>query len=126
MQTPKSLIGAFIGCALAIASALAGFGGIAHAVPGDPTASECAVIAAQAEINHRTPEAELAAQGGGACVFPSTTTTSATVLAVAVVPRSKLPGTGSDVRTPLTMGAVAVGLGGAIVLINRRRAAAPE
>lgn len=126
MRTPRSRIATWIGASALAGGLLMSAGGVAQAIPGDPTASECAVIAAQAVLNNRTPEAELAAQGGGNCVFAATTTTAATVLAVTVVPKSKLPGTGSDIRQPLTMGAVAVGLGGAIVLINRRRAAAPE
>ena len=126
MKTRRNKVAILIcGGLFTVSGAVGALGFTAHAVPGDPTAGECAVIAAQAVINGRTPEAQLVVSGGGTCVFPATTTTAATVLAVTITPKSSLPKTGSDIRQPLTLGAVAVGLGGAIVLINRRRAAAP-
>jgi LPXTG-motif cell wall-anchored protein len=109
------------GGALTIGGAMGALGFTASAAPGDPTAEECAVIAAQAVINNRTPQAQLIIAGGGTCVFAATTTTAATVLAATAVPKTGLPKTGSDVRYPLAVGAAAITLGGAIVLINRRR-----
>jgi LPXTG-motif cell wall-anchored protein len=111
------------GGVLTIGGALGALGYTAMAAPGDPTAEECAVIAAQAVINNRTPERQLELSGGGTCVFPATTTTTAVVLAATVVPKAGLPKTGSDIYPTLGVGAAAIGIGGAIILINRRRTA---
>lgn len=96
----------------------------AVAIPGDPTASECAVIAQQAAAKGVPFATELANQGGGLCPTPTTTTsTSAVVLGNSVAPTSTgtLPKSGSDVSGIVTMAAAATALGVGLLIINRRR-----
>ena len=110
-----------VGLAMTVAS-----GASAVTNPGDPTASECLIIAQQAVNKGVTFEAELAASGGGTC--PSTTTTAASVLAVnvkpgvaAALPSAALPKSGSNITGPLMLASLAILVGGALVIINRRR-----
>jgi LPXTG-motif cell wall-anchored protein len=94
----------------------------AVAIPGDPTATECALIAQQAAAKGIPFATELANQGGGLCPTPSTTTTTAAkVLGNSVVPASGLPKTGSDSSGVVTMAAAAVVFGAGILIVNRRR-----
>jgi LPXTG-motif cell wall-anchored protein len=109
------------GGVLTISGVLGALSFHAAAFAGDPTAEECAVIAAQAVINNRTPQAQLALSGGGTCVFPSTT--APTVLAVTVAPKSALPKTGSNIVPPLALGGATVAIGATMMVINRRRRA---
>jgi hypothetical protein len=96
----------------------------AVAVPGEPTASECQIIAQQAVNKGVTFEAELAANGGGVC--PAATVLGVTVkpavVVAATVPAAGLPKSGGNVTGPLTLGSMAILIGGALVIINRRRA----
>ena len=96
----------------------------AVAVPGEPTASECQIIAQQAVNKGVTLEEELAANGGGIC--PATvlgvTVKPAVVVVAASVPAAGLPKSGSNVTGPLMLGSMAVLIGGALVIVNRRRA----
>jgi hypothetical protein len=102
---------------------------MASAGPGDPTASECAVIAEQARLNNRTPQEQLTLSGGGVCDF---------VLAVTVVPATKAPATAapvtvkavagsglpkavSNIGAPIALGSAAIVVGASILLIARRR-----
>jgi hypothetical protein len=98
----------------------------AVAVPGEPTASECQIIAQQAVNKGVTFEAELAANGGGVC--PTTTVASVlaatvkpAVVVAATVPAAGLPKSGGNVTGPLAIGSMAILIGGALVIINRRR-----
>jgi LPXTG-motif cell wall-anchored protein len=100
----------------------------AVAIPGEPTASECQIIAQQAVNKGVTFEAELAANGGGVC--PTTTvanvlgaTAKPAVVLAASVPAAGLPRTGSNTSGPLTIGSIALLIGGALLIINRRRPA---
>jgi hypothetical protein len=108
-----------VGLALGWASAAG-----AVAIPGEPTASECQIIAQQAVNNGVTFEAELAANGGGVCPTPIVlaATVKPAVVVAATVPAAGLPKSGSNVTGPLTLGSMAVLIGGALVIINRRRA----
>lgn len=128
MGQPRSrhtewVLGTIIGVGLALSFASAA-GAVTN--PGDPTASECQIFAQQAVNKGVTFEAELAANGGGTC--PSTTTTAASVLAVnvkpaaaAVLPSAVLPKSGSNITGPVTLASLAILVGGALVIINRRR-----
>ncbi len=104
-----------------------GWGTPAGAVanPGEPTASECQIIAQQAVNKGNTFEAELAANGGGVCPAATVlgvTVQPAVVVVPASVPAAVLPKSGGNVTGPLTLASLAVLIGGALVIINRRRA----
>lgn len=99
-------------------------------IPGDPTPNECSVIAQQAVDRGVSFAAELEAQGGGTCPVVAPTTaptvlaatalpTSATVKASGVV--TSLPKSGTNATGTLVAGGVLVLLGGALLVINRRR-----
>jgi LPXTG-motif cell wall-anchored protein len=104
----------------------------AVAIPGEPTASECQIIAQQAVNKGVSFAAELAANGGGVCPAPVVlaATVKPAVVVAASVPAAGLPKTGSNFNGTLTLGSMAVLIGGALVIINRRRAtpalAAPQ
>jgi LPXTG-motif cell wall-anchored protein len=98
----------------------------AVAIPGEPTASECQIIAQQAVNKGVTFEAELAANGGGVCPTPTVAsvlgaTVKPAVVAPASVPAAGLPKTGGNAVGPLTLASMAILIGGALVIINRRR-----
>lgn len=109
-----------VGLALGWASAAG-----AVAIPGEPTASECQIIAQQALDNGVTFEAGLAANGGGVCpaasVLGVTVKPAVVVAAAAAVPAAALPKSGSNVTGPLMLGSMAILIGGALIIINRRR-----
>lgn len=114
-----------VGLALGWASAAG-----AVAIPGEPTASECQIIAQQALDNGVTFEAGLAANGGGVCPAASVlgvTVKPAVVVAAAAaaVPAAALPKSGSNVTGPLMLGSMAILIGGALIIINRRRRTTP-
>ena len=96
----------------------------AVAVPGEPTASECQIIAQQAVNKGVTFEAELVANGGGVC--PTSIVLAATVkpavVVAATIPAAGLPKSGGNITGPLFLGSLAILIGGALVIINRRRA----
>jgi hypothetical protein len=107
-----------VGLALGWASAAS-----AVANPGEPTASECQIIAQQAVNKGVTFEAELAANGGGVCPTPIVlaATVKPAVVVAATIPTAGLPKSGSNITGPLTLASMAVLIGGALVIINHRR-----
>jgi LPXTG-motif cell wall-anchored protein len=145
VNTRRTFGATVAGAAVVTAFFVGGGSGLAGAVaiPGEPTASECAVIAQQAIDKGISFAQELANQGGGNCPIPAVVTTSATTVAVlgntvanaattsstaaktAVVPTKvlagALPKSGSDATITLIAGGLLV-LGGTILFINRRRA----
>ena len=96
----------------------------AVAVPGEPTASECQIIAQQAVNKGVTFEAELVANGGGVCPTPIVlaATVKPAVVVAATIPAAGLPKSGGNITGPLFLGSLAILIGGALVIINRRRA----
>jgi LPXTG-motif cell wall-anchored protein len=117
---------------LAAAAVLSVGASAATAAPGDPTAEECAIIAADAAKNGTTIAAELAKVGGGTCpdvlgvtIAPAKTPISVAVLPAAVAASGTLPKSGNDVSGTLAIAGIACLVGGALVMVNRKRSAPP-
>ncbi len=135
MNTRRKIAAMVAGAALTTAVLVTGASSLAGAVaiPGDPTPAECAVIAQQAIDKGISFVAELANQGGGNCPIPATpstvlgntvvnaVTTSITSTTTAKVVAGTLPKSGGNATGTLVVGGVLVVLGGALVLVNRRR-----
>ncbi len=101
--------------------------GAATAAPGDPTADECAIIAANATTNSTDFVSELAKSGGGTCPDVLGVTVAPARIPVAVKPAvaasATLPKSGSNVSGTLTIAGIACLVGGALVIVNRKRSA---
>ncbi len=101
------------------------------AAPGDPTAEECAIIAQNAVTNKTDFASELAKSGGGTCPDPTvrgvTVTPAQNPVAVkaAVAASGTLPKSGGNISGTLTIAGAACLVGGALVLVNRKRRALP-
>ncbi len=103
----------------------------ARADRGDPTAGECAIIAANAVTNSTDFATELANAGGGNCpdvlgvsVVPARNPVSVKP-AAAVAASGTLPKSGGNISGTLTIAGVACLVGGALVVVNRKRRDVP-
>ena len=114
---------------MAVTAALSLGASAATAAPGDPTADECAIIAQNAVTNKTDFASELAKSGGGTCpdVLGVTVVPAQNPVAVkaAVAASGTLPKSGGNIGGTLTIAGVACLVGGALVLVNRKRRALP-